>query len=127
MIEILTGFPDNVLAAAAHGKLTGDDYRKVLQPAVEEKMRGPKPVRFFYHLGLDYDGIDMGALVEDARTGLSHWKDWGAIAVVTDAASVRDMVGFFGLFFHHPVRVFFNADYDKAKAWISAVTVKDAA
>lgn len=124
MIELLSGFPDNVLAARGHGRLTAHDYIEVLQPAVEARMAAHRPLRFFFHLGEDYEGIAPGAMVEDARTGLSHWKDWGAIAIVTDAASVREIVGFFALFFHHPVRVFFDADYDEAKAWISAPEVK---
>lgn len=119
MVELLSGFPPGVLAASAHRKLTADDYCSVLEPAVQRMMAVHRPLRFFFHLGDDYDGIAPGAVVEDARLGLSRWKDWGAIAVVTDAASVREIVGFFALFFHHPVRVFFNADYDKAKAWIS--------
>jgi hypothetical protein len=120
MIEILTDFPANVLAASAHGRLTAEDYIKVLEPAVEAKMKAHKPLRFFFHLGEDYDGVALGAMVEDARLGLSRWKDWGAIALVTDAASLRGMASFFALFFHHPMRMFFNADYDKAKAWISS-------
>lgn len=119
MIEILSGFPDDVLAAAAHGKLTAKDYTDILEPAATSRLARHKPLRFFYHLGKDYDGIAPGGVVEDARLGLSRWKDWGAIAIVTDAPSVREMAGFFGLFFHHPVRVFFDADYEKAKAWIS--------
>lgn len=128
MIEMLSGFPDNVLAVRAHGKLTADDYCKVLEPAVAGKMAAHKPLRFFFHLGVQYEGIAPGGVVEDARLGFSRWKDWGAIAIVTDAASVREIVGFFALFFHHPVQVFFDADYEKAKAWISAPDVtQDAA
>lgn len=123
MIELLSGFPDNVLAARGRGRLTAQDYMTVLEPAAAEKLRRHKPLRFFYHLGADYDGISLGGMVEDARTGLAHWKDWGAIAIVTESASVREMAGFFGLFFHHPVRLFYEADYDQAKAWISAPVV----
>jgi hypothetical protein len=119
MIELLQGFPSNVLAASAHGRLAADDYRSVLEPAAQEMMQSQKPLRFFFHLGEGYEGIAPGAVVEDARLGMSHWKEWGAIAIVTDAASVREVVGFFALFFHHPVRVFFNSDYEMAKTWIS--------
>lgn len=124
MIELLSGFPDTVLAARAHGKLTARDYCEELEPAVAERMAAHKPLRFFLHLGVDYDGIAPGAVVEDARLGFSRWKDWGAIAIVTDSASVREVVGFFALFFHHPVRVFFDADYEKAKDWICTPDAK---
>ena len=32
MIEILTDFPDNVVAAAAHGVVTKQDYQDTLLP-----------------------------------------------------------------------------------------------
>jgi hypothetical protein len=38
--------------------------------------------------------------------------------VVTDSGLLRDVIGFFALLFHHPFRLFFNADYDKARARI---------
>lgn len=82
-------------------------------------MRHHKPLKLFFHLGPQFEGMNMGALVEDARLGIAHWRDWGAIAIVTDAGPWRDAIGFFGLMFHHPVRLFFEADYDKAKAWIT--------
>ncbi|HYS44969.1 MAG TPA: STAS/SEC14 domain-containing protein [Rhizomicrobium sp.] len=62
--------------------------------------------------------MEIGAMVEDARMGIAHWRDWGRIAVVTDSGLLRDAIGFFALMFHHPFRLFFNADYGKAKAWI---------
>jgi hypothetical protein len=124
MLEILSGFPDNVLAVAAHGRVTADDYRKVMEPAVAAKMVIHKPLRFFMHLGQDWDGFEAGALFADARIGFSHWKAWGPIAVVTDSGNIHDVVGFFALFFPQPVRNFFDADYEKAKAWISADQVR---
>jgi hypothetical protein len=92
----------------------------VLEPAAEAKLRLHRPLRFFFHLGSDWDGIEAGAVMQDARIGFGHWKEWGEIAVVTDSGNIHDVVGFFALFFHHPVRNFFDADYDKAKAWISS-------
>ena len=36
MIDILTGFPDDVVAFAAKGKVTRSDYADVVVPKVEE-------------------------------------------------------------------------------------------
>ena len=35
MIEIMSGLPENVVAAIANGEVTGEDYEKVLIPAIE--------------------------------------------------------------------------------------------
>ncbi len=37
MLKILTDLPDLVLAVSAVGKITADNYEKVLIPMVEEK------------------------------------------------------------------------------------------
>jgi|GEM_PF-2652147 len=37
MLKVLTDLPDRVLAVSAVGKITADDYEKVLIPMVKEK------------------------------------------------------------------------------------------
>jgi hypothetical protein len=118
MFTILDDFPDDVLAISATGKIEARDYDAVLVPALEDKLRRHRPLKVFIWLGPGYAGIKAGAVVEDIRIGLHHLKDWGRIAVVTDAAGMRDMVNLVRMFLKRPLRVFFNADYDKAKAWI---------
>ncbi|HEX4028040.1 MAG TPA: STAS/SEC14 domain-containing protein [Rhizomicrobium sp.] len=127
MFQILSGFPDDVLAISAKGKISPADYEKVLIPVVDERIRRHKPLKLFFHMGPDFEGMELGAMVKDARLGIGHWRDWGAIAVVTDAGPWRDVIGFFGLMFHQPVRLFFEADYDKAKAWITESQPAEAA
>lgn len=118
MFQILTGFPEDVLAVSATGRITAEDYDTVLAPAVEAKMRAHRPLKAFFYLGPEFEGLKAGAMVEDLRLGLSHFRDWGRIAVVTDKAAMRDTVNLFAMFMRQPLKVFFNADYDKAKAWI---------
>jgi hypothetical protein len=120
MFTILDDFPDDVLAISATGKIEALDYNKVLVPALEERLKRHRPVKVFIYLGPAYEGIKASAMVEDARVGFHHLKDWGRVAVVTDAAGMRDMVNLMRMFFRRPLKVFFNADYDKAKAWITA-------
>ena len=38
MIRVLDGLPDNVLGVEASGKVTDDDYERVLVPAVRERL-----------------------------------------------------------------------------------------
>jgi len=116
MFTILTNFPDDVLAVKASGTITPEDYDSVMVPAVEAMIR--RPFKVFISLGPDYKGLEAGAMVADIRLGIHHLKDWSRVAVVTDAAGIRDMVILFGMFLKRPLKVFSNADYDKAKAWI---------
>jgi hypothetical protein len=119
MIEIITGMPDNVLAAAAHGKITGEDYENVLIPALEEKFKIHKKLRFFYHLGQDFFGYSLAAIIDDTKVGIKHLTGFEKIAIVTDAHWVREACRFAGVFIPCPVKIFGNGKINEAKTWIN--------
>jgi hypothetical protein len=56
---------------------------------------------------------------EDAKLGIGHWSDWGRIALVTDVGWIAESARLFTPLFHHPVRVFANAERQAAQRWIS--------
>lgn len=118
MIEIITGMPGNVVAAAAHGKITGEDYEKTFIPAIEEKFKSHKKLRLFYHLGADFSGYSLAAILDDTKVGLKHLTGFEKIAIVTDVHWVRDACRFFGMFIPCPVKIFANEKIAEAKAWI---------
>lgn len=118
MIEFLTGFQDDIIAIAAHGEVTEEDYRKALVPIVEEKLRRYQDVRLFIYLGPTFEGFTAGAMWQDTKLGISHWSHWGCIAVVTNVTWITQAVRLFAPLFRHAVRVFGNADYDLARDWI---------
>lgn len=118
MIELLSGFPGDVLAAAGRGEVSEDDYRKTLIPAVERMLKEHARLRVFFQLGDDFKGFTLGAAWEDTKLGLGHWRRWGRIAVVTDVNWVVQAMRLFSPLFHHPVRTFANADYQAARTWI---------
>lgn len=118
MIEFLTGFPDDIIAIAAQGDITEDDYRKILVPVVNDKLMRHHNVRLFIHLGSEFKSFTAGAMWEDTKLGLSHWSRWGRIAVITDIHWVAQAVRLFSPFFRHEVRAFSNADYMMAREWV---------
>ncbi len=52
MLKRIIDLPDNVLGIEASGEVTADDYQSVLVPALEEKLRMIRKVRFLYVLGV---------------------------------------------------------------------------
>ena len=126
MIEILQGFPDDVLAISGYGEVTEDDYRRVLVPAVDGKLRKYKSVRLFYHLGGNFTGFTAGAMWQDTKLGVSRWSHWGRIALVTDVHWIAQAIRLFAPLFHHPVRVFADAEFEVAKRWIAELEAKAA-
>ena len=120
MIDPIPDLPDNVLGFTASGKVTGDDYERVLIPAVEAKLKGHPKVRLLYHLGAQFEGFEAEALWDDAKVGLHHLNDWERIAVVTDAGWIRGAVKVFGFAMPGKIRTFADAELAAAKDWICA-------
>lgn len=119
MIDMLPGFPSDVVAVSVTGEITEEDYRRVLVPAVDDKLKVHKTVRLFVHLGPQFTGFTAGAMWQDAKLGISRWSHWGRMAVVTDVAWVTQAARLFSLVLPHPVRVFPNSQYGAARDWLS--------
>lgn len=119
MLSVLSGFPDNVLAIAASGEVTGKDYQEVLVPAVLARLKAHRQINLYYRIGDGFSGFSAAAMWEDAKVGFAHWTHWGRIAVVTDVTWIANAVRLFTPMFHRPVRVFGNDKEDAARAWIS--------
>ena len=119
MIELLKGFPSNVVAISCHGNVTRQDYDDVLIPAVETALQSNAKVRMLYEVAPDFTGYDAGAAWEEFKRGLDHVTKWDRIAVVSDSAGIAGAVKCFGGFLPSTVRVYPLADAAKARLWIT--------
>lgn len=118
MIEIIKGFPENVVGIVAKGRVTRKDYIDVLIPAVENALKRNAKLRLYYELGAEFTGIDPGAEWEDLKIGIEHLTRWERMAVVTDVAWIRHVVGAFRFVMPGELRVFPVAQASEAHHWI---------
>lgn len=119
MLKIIEDLPNNVLGISAEGKITGTDYETVLIPALEEKLKANKKIRMLYHLGTNFTGFDLNAMLDDARMGLKHLSAWEKIAFVSDHEMINTFAKFFGYMLSCELRIFKNAELEDAKVWIT--------
>ncbi len=120
MIEILTDYPEQILAFSAIGEVTADDYKNILVPAIEKSIEQYNKIIALYYLGPEFTGYTAGAMLCDTKVGLSHLKAWEKIAVVSDVSWVRNGVQIFGFIMPCPVKIFSNEQLSQAKVWIQA-------
>ena len=119
MVEKIPGLPDNVLGFTAKGTVTANDYESVIIPAVEALFSRQDKVRFLYHLGEEFSGIEAAAAWDDAKLGMKHLAGWEKVALVSDTEWIRAAVKIFGLAIPGQVRVFPNRELAAATRWIS--------
>ncbi len=120
MIEVLGGFPDNVVAITAKGRITREDYEGVVIPAVNELLKRHGKIRLYYEVGAEYAGFDADAAWEDFKVGVEHWKDWDRVAVVTDVGWIRQTTRAFGFLYSGRLKVFGLAQAADARQWLAA-------
>ncbi len=92
--------------------------KHVLIPAVEEKLKTNEKIRMLYHLGNNFTGFDLNAMMDDAKLGMKHLSSWEKIAFVSDHELINTFTKFFGYMLSCEVRIFKNSDLDVAKKWI---------
>ena len=122
MIELLAGFPDDVLGFAYKGYVTKADYETVLIPAVMKALETRKKLRLYFALQSDFSGIDAGAVWEDLKVGIGHLASWERVAVVTDIHWIEQTTQFYNLLVHCPMRTFPTSEAAQARTWIAAAS-----
>lgn len=119
MIELLKGFPSNVVAITCHGNVSRQDYDDVLIPAVEKALQSHDKVRMLYEVAPDFESYDAGAAWEDFKTGIEHFSQWERIAVITDIPWISAAMKVFSVFLPGGIRVYPLAEAAQARLWIT--------
>jgi len=118
VIKQLTDLPDGVIGFELVGKVEAEDYRDVLLPAIERAASQGK-IRTVIVIPA-FDGLTTGALWEDLKLGVDHFRAWKRIALVTDVDWIRHMTSMFGWMTPGEVKVFSLTERDAASVWAAA-------
>ena len=123
MLTLIEDLPEGVVGVEAHGKVTSEDYERVLVPAVEaaRAKSGDGRVRLLYVLGHEFPDYTAGAAWEDAKLGLGHVRSWERIAIVGDADWLRRAVGGLGWLMPGEIKVFGLEELDGAREWVTSM------
>ncbi len=90
MLERLSDVSAGIVAVKAVGKVTREDYERVIEPVLAEARREGRRLRFLYQMGPEFEGFTAGAAWEDAKLGVRWSRFFAACAVVTDRDGIRE-------------------------------------
>jgi hypothetical protein len=120
MLKEMTNLPAGLIGVYAEGRVTGEDYEKVMIPALERSRQGGKRVRFLYQLGTDFSEITAGAALEDFRIGMKYLRLFEKCAIVTDVEWILRATRFMAHLIPCPTRTFKNSELADAKEWLAS-------
>ena len=120
-MEVVTGYPSDVVALNWHEKLDENDVRNGLSLGERDTRAGQHDLRLLAKL-LPFSDKTLALAQLSGSAG--QWRDIGRIAIVTDDLITRIMIQFFGPFFHSSIRVFPNVESWRARAWLQGCEVR---
>ena len=119
MVDLIEGLPPNVVGVHIGERVTGEDYERVIIPAIEAVIAEFGKARILYVVDKGLRSFEAAAMWQDTKVGLKHLFQFERIAVVTDVAGARGAIKAMGFLIPCPVHVYTEAELADAKAWIA--------
>ncbi|MGA7865389.1 MAG: STAS/SEC14 domain-containing protein [Stellaceae bacterium] len=116
MLELIEGLPGNVVGIAVSGRLTMQDCRDVLVPAMQKSLKRHDKIRLYYELNSRFPG----AAWDELDLGLEHASRCERVAIVTDIGWVRLTVKALRFLIPSKIRVFATDQAEEGRSWIAA-------
>lgn len=118
MITTLSDLPTGVIGFEVTGKIRAEDYRDVILPALE-RAAADGEVRFLVVIP-EFEGMSGGAIWQDLKVGIEHFRAWKRIALVTDIDWMDRVTSMFGWMTPGEVRHFPLAQREVAINWAAS-------
>lgn len=115
-VELQEQARGKILTVRATGKLTSEDYKRFV-PEVERLIKEHGKIRVLFETH-DFHGWDAGALWQDIKFDVKHWRDIERLAIVGEKKWEKGMAAFCKPFTTAEIRYFEHDRLDGARGWI---------
>jgi hypothetical protein len=113
--------PEGTIGFRATGRVTRDEYRDVLLPAMRDAAEAGE-VRMLFAIGPGFEEFAPGALVEDTKAGVTlgigHPRAWKRTAIVTDVDWIKRAIHMFTWMTPGEIMVRDLDGLEEAQAWV---------
>lgn len=108
----------NLLEVQLTGKLTKEFYGQFV-PLVEKQIKEHGKLRILLEMH-DFHGWTAGALWEDIKFDIHHWRDIERLAIVGESKWEQGMAAFCKPFTTAKIKYFDRSLLDQAREWIKS-------
>ena len=115
-VELVESPDGRMVEVQVTGKLSKEDYEYFV-PRTEKLMQNGK-VRILFSMH-EFSGWEMGALWEDIKFDIKHFKDIDRLAMVGDKKWEHGMAMFCQPFTTAKLQYFDQSEIEQARAWLA--------
>src|SRR4051812_30140712 len=120
MITVVEHMPVGTIGLEARGKVTEQDYRDVLVPALKLAQE-QGTTRLLYVLGQGFESYSAGAMWADAKAWAQSLSGWERIAIVADSDWLEHAAKAVSWMVSGEVKVFERDEVRDAKIWLVGI------
>jgi SpoIIAA-like len=122
-VEVMDEGRGDALGFKLSGKITDEDYKNMVTPKLEEALKPGRPIRLLVYIDETYKGLEVGAMWDDAKFGLSHLGDvvrgrFEKVALVGGPNWQRRVGEIFGHLIPGEVKAFEAEELEQAWGWV---------
>jgi hypothetical protein len=121
MIEVISGLPAYVTGFRATGKVTSEDYQKIIYPFVGSVAKAFGRINYLLVIDTSLSNYSAGAWIDDAFLGLKYFNKWHRLAIVSKNDNIKKFTDVFGKLIPGETKGFKMEDLPLAKQWISKI------
>lgn len=99
------------------GKLTKESY-EMFVPVVDEQIKAHGKIRVLFEMH-DFHGWTAGALWEDVKFDVKHWRDIERLAIVGESKWEQGMAAFCKPFTAAKIKYFDHTKLEEAQSWLA--------
>lgn len=119
MIEVINGLPAYVAGFRAIGKVTREDYQKIIYPLVGSIAKAFGKINYLLVIETSLSNYSAGAWIDDAVLGITYFNKWNKLAIVSHSDGIKKFTDVFGKLIPGETKGFKMQDLPFAKEWIS--------
>ncbi len=120
MIQIMPESGGKIIGLKPYGKLTDQDYQEVLIPTLETLIKQHGKIRLLCLLDEGFEGMEAGAMWDDAKFYLPHRNDFEKMAIVGGPQWVQLAMKIFAPLMQGDTKLFAVEQLSEAWEWIRA-------
>ena len=118
MIELVTDLPEDVIGVRLSGKVDANEYKNVIDPAIEAARAKSGKVNALVILEPSVD-YTLGASWQDMKLGMSHPFSWNRVAVLADDMHWTRLVPVLSVIMPGEFKRFRLDEEKAAKDWVA--------